>query len=137
MNNTKNNYRKYPKDGLQKIVQENSRCAKKYFVVGSLGFLCIHACAVNVNLELFENVYFSPWIVFKNRLNLHVKILHEPNSFTPMKDILPSGRGPMKSSLEYVMADTAPEWYFITRFFIRKSSFCLSLNFLNFSRNWV
>ena len=39
----------------------NSWYAKNFLVFCILGFLCIHACAVNVSLELIENFYFSPW----------------------------------------------------------------------------
>ena len=44
---------------------------------GSLGFLCIHACAVNANLNLLENVYLSPRLVVENSLSLLIKILHD------------------------------------------------------------
>ena len=58
INYTKYTIVKYLKDSLENrtrklvICQEMSR-------FGILGFLCIHACAVNVKLELLENVYFS------------------------------------------------------------------------------
>ena len=48
---------------------------------GILGFLSIHAYAENVNLELLENLYVSPLIVFEKFLNLFVNILHEPCSW--------------------------------------------------------
>ena len=60
LNSTKIDLMKYPKESLQKIVQENSWYAKKCPVFGISGFLCIHACALNDNLELLENFYFSP-----------------------------------------------------------------------------
>ena len=76
--NTKNGLKKYPKRKFEEIVHENSWYAKKYFVFCILGFLYIHACAVNVNLELLANLYFSPLLVLENFLKLHMKILHEP-----------------------------------------------------------
>ena len=52
------------KEKFKENVQENSyifwQHAKKCLVFGVLSFLCIHACAVNVNLELLESFYFSP-----------------------------------------------------------------------------
>ena len=45
---------------------------------GSLGFLCIRACAVNVNLKLIDNVYLSLRLVVENFLNLLINILHDP-----------------------------------------------------------
>ena len=78
INSTKNNFKKYPKESLRKVVQENSCYAKKCVVFCILGFLCVHACAENVNGELLENFYFSPSIVLENSWDLNTKILHRP-----------------------------------------------------------
>ena len=64
INNTVNSLKKYPKESLKKIVKENSwwyHNTKKCLVFGILGLVCIHACAVNVNVKLLENFYFSSW----------------------------------------------------------------------------
>ena len=64
-------------ESLKGIIQENSLFAKKFLLFGNLGFLYIHACAMNVNLEFLENFYFGPWLVLENSWNLHIRILHE------------------------------------------------------------
>jgi len=76
VSSTKYNLKKYLKEILKKLVQEGSWYAKKFLIFSILGF--IHACTVNVNFELFEDGYFISWIVLRNSLNLHIKILHKP-----------------------------------------------------------
>ena len=61
-------------NNIQKSHKEARDTPQKCLIFGILGFLCIHACAVNVSLDLLE----LSILVLENSLNLHVKILREP-----------------------------------------------------------
>ena len=55
MGNTKDNLKKCPKESLKNILQQSKEHVKKFLVLGILGFLFIHKCALNVGLELLQN----------------------------------------------------------------------------------
>jgi len=57
------NQQKLFKEISERNFQENltKRLGMPRNVFGILGILCVHACAVNVNLELLQSFYFSSW----------------------------------------------------------------------------